>query len=143
MGGITLYRTPLVKGESAYTLQNWYNGEDDKGKPLPRAIARCQILPDGRLLWEIPDFPQNRAVVALSYTGKGPAKDSVYTPVYPEAAEPAPAPAPEAKAGPTAKTQADVAAEMAAAVGAPVADQAERLVHKPKAGHKPKPKGGG
>ncbi len=138
MGVITLYRTPLAKGESAYTLQNWYNGEDAKGKPLPRAIARCQVLPDGRLCWEIPDFPQNRAVLALSYTGKGPAAGSLYTPVYPETPVEA---AQEPDAGPTAKTRADVAAELAAAVGAPGEAQAPAGHHKPKAPHKPKGRG--
>jgi hypothetical protein len=141
MGTISLYRTPLAKGESAYALQNWHNGKDAKGAPLPRAIARCQVLEDGRLRWEIPDFPENRKVVELSYSGKGPAPDSRYTVVYPEAPVLAPA---EPVAAPTARTQADVAAEMAAAVGAQGEASAPAEKPKPKGGgQKPKPKGGG
>lgn len=83
MASLKLYRTPLVKGEGIYHLLKVHMGKDALGQPLPRGLVRCQVLADGRLFWELPDNPENRAMLALSYSGVGPAPGSRYTVEHP------------------------------------------------------------
>lgn len=121
MGVIDLYRTPLPDGGGLYNLPNTFNGRDEEGQPLPRVVVPYEVLPDGTLHWALPDFPENRKVVELSYNGRGPG-GSTYTFRYPEAqAAVGPKAAQEA---PTAKNQKGVAQEVAAAVAAPQAPAA-------------------
>jgi hypothetical protein len=90
MASLKLYRTPLAKGEVTYHLQRVHQGMDKQGQPLPKALVRCEILADGRLFWELPDNPENRAMLALSYSGIGPAPGSRYTVELPEGRPTAP-----------------------------------------------------
>ncbi len=135
MGVFHLYRTPLTAGEGRYNILNLFNGLDDKDQPKPRVIAHCEVLEDGRLRWEIPDYPQNRAVVKLSYNGRGPA-NSTYSAEFPEECAQTP---PEA---PKARTQREAAKEMAAAVGAQDAPAAGHEAHAKGKAKKPRFHGG-
>ena len=111
MGVIDLFRTSLTPGEVPYSFPNMYNGRNEWGGFLPRVLVRVDVLPDGRLHWEFPDNPENRAIIEESYNGPGPAPGSVYTHSFSDETE---APVPH-----KARNQREVAAEMAAAVKAP------------------------
>lgn len=63
-GVIRLLRTPLREGEPPYAIVNVDQGlfldGNKKGGKMPRTHRHAQILPDGRMLWELPDTEINR-----------------------------------------------------------------------------------
>lgn len=78
VGVIRLLRTPLRVGEPPYAIcnvdQGLYVDGAKKGEKMPRTHRLAQVLPsatledgtvvpDGRLLWELPDTEVNRAMV--------------------------------------------------------------------------------
>lgn len=65
-GMISLFRSPLLEGESVYTLSNIDQGYFTEGyKKGERKPARHNVIPkvleDGRLEWEMMDTELNRA----------------------------------------------------------------------------------
>lgn len=139
MPSLKLYRSPLVKGEVAYHLQRVHQGMDKQGQPLPKALVQCKVLEDGRLFWELPDNPENRAMLALSYSGVGPAPGSRYTVEFPEGRQAAPSASRAAVAGEIARVVPQASPEAPGPASAPAAAQATpRTPIPPRRGKTPK-----
>ena len=68
-GLIKLYRSPLLEGESVYTIGNIEQGVFEDGyhkgekKPLLMSV-KPTLTEDGRMLWTMMDTPGNRAYCA-------------------------------------------------------------------------------
>jgi hypothetical protein len=87
-GVIRLLRTPLLEGEVPYAMTNvdqglFVNGAK-KGEKMPRTHRKAEVLPDGRLVWELPDTEPNRQL-AESLLPTTPNPPFAYSVEYPDA----------------------------------------------------------
>ena len=86
-GVIRLLRTPLREGEVSYAIcnvdQGLYGDGPKKGEKMPRTHRQVVILPDGRMLWELPDTELNR-VMAQSMLPTTENPPFAYSVEYPE-----------------------------------------------------------
>jgi hypothetical protein len=87
-GLIKLYRSPLLEGESVYTIGNIEQGIFEDGnhkgekKPLLMSV-KATLTEDGRMLWTMTDTPGNRAYCA-SLLPQIDSPPFAYSVVYPE-----------------------------------------------------------